>query len=228
MGMTFEEASPLFLNSLEIVCRRWKANQAQDWGFWFQFDRYSIEKACRFSVDLMTGNSAFPKNPGPFKLTSAFVVSCWYFLDLEVIPVAEDKAEGPKDGCKYWKSRLIFLAIQFFLAQLKIGEDDSRLLQKVWHVPTPHYRLDFLNFLRLCDFPSEGPVDPTSKDRPTVNTPRVSRLIMAISLIIESCYYSSENDLRCDVKDSIKLSQESLTDEELYDLMFNYEAPPKC
>ena len=66
-----------------------------------------------------------------------------------------------------------------------------------------------------------GPSNPPPPNKPMVNMVRVNRLIMAITLIIEACYYLSENEVKCDVMNQVHIIPSEIDETIRPDLYFD-------
>jgi hypothetical protein len=210
---------PVFNKTLETVCGDWDDNHSKKWGFTIDASRKSISRTHFFVSDLLTANPALPTDPGPFKMAAAFLVSGMHFIQFSFFPLQGATALSESEQL-VWKSRFMFKAIPVFLLQLKLTETGKKL-GKIWDAPTIHYRLDFLNFIRWCEFPLLGPSSPPPPNIPSVNMVRLNRLIMATTLIIEACYYLSENEVKCDVKNRIHITPGDIDDISRTDLYFD-------
>lgn len=210
---------PSFLKTIETVCDDWDVNHSKKWGFTIDASRKSIARAHIFVSDLLTDNPALPPDPGPFKIAAAFLVSGMHFVQFSFFPLQRAEALSESEQM-IWKSRFLFKAIPVFLLQLKLVKTNKKLA-KTWDTPTLHYRLEFLNFIRWCEFPLIGPSSPPPPNEPMVNMVRLNRLIMAITLIIEACYYLSENEGKCDVKNQIHIIPAELDEISRTDLYFD-------
>ena len=199
---------PIFYKTIDTICDDWAENYSQKRGFTIDATKKSIKQAHFFVQDILTQNPALPADPGPFKTTAAFLVSGMHFFQFQFYPTDGRPAMSDVEKT-IWKSRILFKAIPVFLLQLQLTQTGQKL-KKVWDAPSIHYRLDFLNFIRWCEFPLTGPSNPPPPNKPTVNVVRVNRLIMAITLIIEACYYLSENEVKCDVKDQVNITPDDM------------------
>jgi len=200
---------PVFFKTADWICILWNKNHSRRWGFTIDVSRQSIRRAHFFVEDLFTDNPALPPNPGPFKVAAAFLVSGMHFFEFNFYPLNGGKVPSTNAEKKFWKSRLLFKGLSLFLLQLKLTAT-GRKLEKVWDVPSLHYRLELLNFIRWCEFPIDGPADPPPPHKPTVDMVRVNRLVMAMTLIIEACYYLAENDVKCDVRGRVHIQPDDI------------------
>jgi len=219
-----EDYLPIFRSTLEQVCVVWKEKHSQHWGFIAYVDDASVQRAHSFFQEILLDNKAFPESPGPFKVAAAFLVSAKKFVEFafEALPGGDvdDKEHN------LWVSRFIFKCLPGFLNQLKL-DATGKHLEKHWDTPSMHYRLDFLNLIRWCEFPIDGPSEPPPPSKPSVDMLRANRLIMAMMLIIESCYYlSGETDIKCDVKDNVHINPDEMDASVVPDLFFDCSSPP--
>ena len=209
---------PAFFKTIDVVCADWDERSSSRYGFKIEASKKSIARAHFFVDDLLTENPALPADPGPFKITAAFLVSAMHFIKFRFI--TDDGSEMSEAQKTLWKSRILFKAISVFLLQLKLTASGKTLI-KIWDAPTIHYRLDFLNFIRWCEFPLDGPANPPPPNKPTVDVVRINRLIMALTLIIEACYYLAENDIKCDVKGKVHINPDEIDPSVRPDLDFD-------
>jgi len=214
---------PAFYKTIDIVCDDWKEFHSTKWGFSIDASRKSISRANYFAVDLLSNNSALPSDPGPFKAAAAFLISGMYFFKFQFLPIKRGATIPSEDEKAAWKARILFKSIPIFLLQLKLA-NTGKQLQKHWDAPSLHYRLDFLNFIRWCQ--SQLPVVTAPTPTPQASKPvaemvdivRVVRLVMAMTLIIESCYYLTDAVLKCDVIDKVQIKP---NETEQIDLIFD-------
>lgn len=210
---------PVFFKTVDAICHDWNENHSKSWGFCIEVSRKSIHRAHFFAEDFFINNPALPPNPGPFKLAAAFLVSGKHFFQFRFFSLPGSELPS-QDEQTLWKTRFLFKAIAIFLLQLKLNKT-NRQLQKLWDAPTLHYRLELLNFIRWCDFPVLAPV-PSPPSKPIVDILRLNRMVMAFTLIIESCYYLCENDeVKCDVKGNVHLHATELDESIRADLYFD-------
>ena len=219
-----QNLSPAFFKSIEAVCDDWNAKRCAHWGFAIGVRRRSIAKTYKLVEDLFTGNPALVAEPGPFKVAAAFLIFGIRFVEFEYYPLREDGKKLDDAERRDWTNRLLFRAISVLLSQLKLASTGDRLT-KNWNTPSLHYRLDFLNFLRWTEFPILGPATPPQAIKPTVDIVRLNRLIMAITLIIESCYYLSGSTINCDVINRYEIKLDELDDASKKDLYFDTKPP---
>ena len=208
---------PVFYKTVEAVCHDWNEHHSKSWGFNVEVGRKSIARSYFFVADLFVGNPSLPPNPGPFKLAAAFLVSGKRFFQFYFYPLQDSEAL-PSEDQDLWKTRFLLKSITVFLLQLKLNKTEKKL-QKLWDTPSNHYRLDLLNLLRWCDFPVI-PMSPATTT-PIVDIMRLNRMVMALTLIIEACYYLCENEVTCDVKGHVHLHPEELDESVRADLYFD-------
>lgn len=213
----------VFAKALEAVCSRWNVKHSENWGFSLTVEGDSLRVVQKLWQDLLSGNPEFPKNPGPFKCAAAFLVAAWAELRFVFTPLDGAPELTPKQS-NYWKSRFLFKTIPLILQQWTLKKGGVEIpLKKIWDVPTIHYRLDFLNFIRLSELPLECPSKTEFEGRRVINMVRTSRLIMAFALIIECCYYQSGNELTCDMMGNATIRPDDLDEDHQPDLYFDYE-----
>lgn len=219
-----QNLSPAFFKAIEQVCDDWNANRCAHWGFSVDVRRKSIAKTYKFVEDLFSENPGLVAKPGPFKIAAAFLVFGMRFIEFDYYPLREVGKPMEAAEKRDWTNRLLFRAIAPLLSELKLGSTGQRLTKK-WNTPTLHYRLDFLNFLRWIEFPILGPATPPQEIKPSVDMFRLNRLIVAVTLIIESCYYLSENTINCDVMNHYEIKLDDLDDASKRDLYFDTKPP---
>jgi hypothetical protein len=221
-----ESVRPDFLAALDAICIRWNTSSVATYGFSIRVDGASVFRAYSLWEAILHGNSAFPKEPGPFKCAAAFMVCAW--AEVKFCFEAADEAAMPTDDQKrLWKSRFLFKALPLILKQWGTQVGSGRTsLAKNWDVPTVHYRLDFLNFLRWTELPLQGLKTPPPPSLPTLNMERTNRLIMAFSLIIEVCYYQSGNELQCDIMGTAQIRTSEILEDLEPDLYFDCDWVP--
>ena len=223
MTVTNARSLEVFKRTFESVCANFNDKQSKNWGFTVLVGSASIEKCHLFFEDILKDNPSIPEAPGPFKVAAAFLVSSMFLVEFGYIP--NQGGSQPTSADKnFWKTRLLFKSISVLLSQLKLSYTGKRL-EKKWDVPSIHYRLDFLNFIRWCDFPSDGPINPPPPSKPTVDLVRANRLILALTLIIEACYYLSGNSLNCDVMGQTAIHTGNMDEPMHTDLFFDSVTP---
>ena len=210
---------PVFQKTIATICEEWDEIYSKKSGFKISANRKSITKTHLFVTDLFTKNTALPPDPGPFKIAAAFLVVGMHFIQFNFI-MNKGVPEMTKQQQEVWKSRIFFKAISIFLLQLELTKTKCKL-QKTWDAPSAHYRMDFLNFIRWCEFPMAGPDNPPPPNKPTVSLVRLNRLVMAVTLIIEACYYLSGNETKCDVKNQVHIKLNDLDADCRIDLEFD-------
>lgn len=219
-----QNLSPAFFKAIEAVCDNWNANHCAHWGFSIDVKRKSIAQTYKFVEDLFIDNPALVAEPGPFKVAAAFLVSGMRFVQFEFHPLRDVGKQLEPAEKRDWTNRLLLRSISTLLPQLKLTSTGNTLAKK-WETPTLHYRLDLLNFLRWTEFPIVGLDNPPQSIKPTVNIFRLNRLIMAMTLIIESCYYISGNTIKCDVMHQLGIKLDELDEVSKGDLFFDTIPP---
>jgi hypothetical protein len=218
-----QNLAPAFFRAIEFVCIDWNANRCAHWGFSLDAKRKSIARAYKFTEDLFTDNPAMVPEPGPFKVAAVFLVSGMKFIEFEYFPLKDVGRKMDEVEKRDWNNRLMVRAVTALLPQLKLSSTGNKLT-KHWQTPSAHYRLDLLNFLRWTEFPESSSSNP-QEIQPSIDFVRLNRLIMAVTLIIESCYYLSGNEVRCDVLNNLEMKIESLDDACKRDLFFDTIPP---
>lgn len=215
-----QNLAPAFFRAIDLVCVDWNTKRCGHWGYSVDAKRKSIAAAYKFTEDLFTDNPALVSEPGPFKVAAVFLISGMKFIEFVYYPLKVVGKPMEPNEKRDWNNRLMMRAVSALLPQLKLTSTGKRLT-KVWQTPSPHYRLDFLNFLRWTEFPEIGPSNPSQEIKPSIEFVRLNRLIMAVTLIIESCYYLSENKISCDVLNHLEIKTEGLDDASRKDLLFD-------
>ncbi len=222
-----EERLEEFRAALNAVCDNWKQKSADVWGFTISVDGNSIVRAHKLWQDILIGNPSFPTDPGPFKCAAGYLVVAKALVQFKYDSVpGADELDLTTEQKQIWSTRFIYKSLPLLLLQWGMMKDGNLVqLSKQWDVPTIHFRLDFLNFFRWTELPLEGPENPPPPDKPKISIQRTNRLIMALALIIESCYYQAENEVACDVKDTAAIRPESLHEDIQPDLFFDSVTP---
>jgi len=141
----------------------------------------------------------FPE-PSPFKRVAALLVlgRLYPFFGLSKVN-SEDFQEAnlSTESHNQWIARVMALMIKPTLAALEInlghaGRDNWVSLNKWNGYPSPHFKMEFIEFLQWLDNHGWPQVDQ-EWDETLIY--RVGRMIRATALIIENCYYCSETPL---------------------------------
>ncbi len=215
---------PVFHKTIQNVCENWNANHCAHWNFSISANRKSIARAHFFLQDLFTSNPGLVSEPGPFKIAAGFVVVGMHMIEFNFYPLQQIGEPLSPVEEREWTNRLLVKSISTFLSQLKLASTGEQL-KKRWGIPTAHYKLDFLNFLRWAEFPILVPANPPQYPEAIVDIVRLNRLVMAVTLIIEACYYLSENKINCDVMHNLQLKLSELDDASKKDLFFDCKPP---
>jgi len=144
-----QNLSPAFFKAAEAVCDDWNAKRCAYWGFSINVRRKSVAKIYKLVEDLFSDNPALVAEPGPFKVAAAFLIFGMRFIEFDYYPLQVVGKQIEAGEKRDWTNRLLFRSIPVLLTQLKLDSTGKRLT-KNWNTPTPHYRLDFLNFLRCA------------------------------------------------------------------------------
>ena len=145
-------------------------------------------------------------------------------IEFNFYPLQEDGKQIEGAEKREWTTRFLVRALPLFLSQLKLASTGEKLT-KQWKIPTAHYKLDFLNFLRWTEFPILGPTNPPQEMEPIVDIVRLNRMVMAITLIIEACYYITDNKINCDVMHQLQFKISELDDASRKDLYYDCKPP---
>jgi len=215
---------PIFYRTIQTVCENWNSNHCRHWNFAIDANRKSIARTHFFLQDFFTCNPALVSEPGPFKIAAGFVVGGMQMIEFNFYPLVEDGKQMDAAEKREWTNRLLVRSLPIFLSQLQLASTGEKL-KKTWQIPTAHFKLDFLNFLRWSEFPFIATVNPPKDMPPIVDIVRLNRLVMAITLIVESCYYLSENSINCDVMHQLEIKLSDLDDASRKDLFFDCKPP---
>lgn len=215
----------VFLSALNAVCADWNESSSSNWGFKLSVELESVQRAHSLWHDILDKNPAFPPHPGPFKCAAAYLVVAWSEVEFIFNPNANSELFTDEQK-RIWKSRFLFKSLPLILKQWTLSRDSKSIaLNKDWDVPTVHYRLDFLNFLRWTELPLEGPAKPPPPSHVQINVVRTNRLIMALALTIEACYYLAGNveKLDCDIINNAVIRPDDLHQDIEPDLYFDFD-----
>jgi hypothetical protein len=96
---------------------------------------------------------------------------------------------------------------------------DSWVVLDKWKgYPSPHFKLEFIQLIQWLDNFDFQSFDPTD----SVKINRVARIVLAVALILENCYYTSETPLSPPSPDSIRGKCKAYINDDITPL--NYDA----
>jgi hypothetical protein len=201
MGLLSEESGPPDTEAAFAVAQHvqtwWNTRQAPVYGFNLKIWRGSVTKACEVGNNLFSGKY-FSRTPGPFKRVAAFTVIGRLYPFFSLVPLAGMEADTianvlPKTPREQhaWLARMMALAIPAVLRCTRVYIDGEwRVLDEWRGFPTLHYKLEFLAWLRWLDaFEQYRDHFASSAEWSAFSEKRLARMVMATSLMVESCYY---------------------------------------
>lgn len=165
-----------------------------DYGFQVVVSGRAVEECCDEGNQIL--KSSFSVPPGPFKRVGALVV-------LARLKPLFDLRGSLTPGTKgRWLSRVVALlipaALRLMAVNVSTHESAATLRRLNWHgFASPHVKFEFLALLEWLDLLDDvqayvAPVNPSMWNR--VVNQRLARMVLALSLEIESNYYCTEEE----------------------------------
>lgn len=190
------------LEIADIVATWWNVKQAKAYGFGFVISESKVKQCCEKAGELFERN-IFPEPPGPFKRIATFLVLGRLFQFFQIRPgypedgkwVATDFKPDPMHN-DAWVARMLVMTIPVIFSGMYVDIGKERVLLDEWkNFPSLHYRLEFMALLRWLDLNDSHKANFTDKKTwEDITNDRLTRMIMAVSLIIEACYYLSSKE----------------------------------
>lgn len=180
---------------LGIICKMWEQHCSSHYGFKVNVSPSAFARLYTASTELLQKH--FPVPPGPFKRVATLVVMS------QMHPIFHFEPELPHDASQRWHAKMTALLIPVGLAKLRVNltpEEPDPTWQRLdaWcGFPSEHFKLEFLQFLERVETYHwwektmiEGKMEENIANR--LITDEVVRLINAMTLILEGCYYWNE------------------------------------
>lgn len=170
------------------VATLWNEYGGKDYGFGVAYDTARIKQCYDKALPIL--GSFFPNPPGPFKRVATLLV----FGRLYPFFYFTGRNLSPKET-QEWLSRIVALMLPISLSTLKVNisthkDVDTWVALDKWSgFPSVHYKVEFLGFLEWLDNFQWLLVRIPASDHKMVIDNRLARMTLALSLIIESCYY---------------------------------------
>lgn len=210
----------------------WNENQSKIYGFRLGLYAGSLRDCCKIGSGLFDG-PYFARPPGPFKRTSAFVIIGRLNPFFGFHPLAKPKehtvslvpsSEGEKQA---WLARIMTLMIPAILSGTRANIGGNHILLSEWvGFPSPHFKLEFLAWLRWLDRCESYRDVLGNKEWEKFYERRLARMVMATSLMIEACYYAS-NPAEGTICGNTASCMESLGDDHELDLIYDMINTPQ-
>ena len=222
MGLlTLKQGQEDYLKSHAIaasVSGLWNAHCSGIWGYDLHWHVPNINQCCDLG-DKLFRSGFFPEGPGPFKRTAAYLVlgKLYPFYSIQVRAGLDPLSPDEKQA---WLTRFLILSVPAILRQITIDIEGNTIPMNAWKgFPSLHFQLEFLTWLRWLETLEKHSTKLSIGEWDELQTARLSRMVMAGSLIIESVYYSSPSPI------STGSCFKALNEEQRVDLYYDYGIP---
>lgn len=171
----------------EDVASLWNEHGGKEFGFGVAYDLDRIRQCREKAVPIL--DTYFPNPPGPFKRVAALLV----FGRLYPFFYFTNKLTQKQH--QEWLSRIVALTLPVAIRTQKVNlsnhPDAPRWVPlDSWRgFPSVHYKLEFLGFIGWLDGFQWLLARIPATDQKMVIDNRLARMTLALSLIIEGCYY---------------------------------------
>jgi len=179
------------------VARLWKQAAANEFGFGIYISPLALKICCDNGGRIL--GDYFPIPPGPFKRIATLIVLG------RLDPFFHFEPQLDRGAMDRWLPKILTLLISPGLAKLRVNmavDPTKPLWQKLdaWETfPSAHYKQEFFQFLEGMDSFSWLEGEARSAGFIPTNTweyvleARAARMISAVALSLESCYYWNED-----------------------------------
>ncbi len=196
MGLFTDKAADQEIEHLKPLLKpitgKWNAGPGSLWDVPSEFNAENYANCCLLADKVW---SSLPGLPGPFKRLGAFAVLAQDFPPFSLA----DGTEEP-DPQALWRPRLAVWALPYFALAISINQEPAGRVR--FHLPTPHFQLEFLALLRGMAYGAAlAPSGPQ-----TFDTTQLLERSLSVGLIIEGACYAGDqarengligNSLRC-------------------------------
>jgi hypothetical protein len=215
-----EQDQGIALRSADVIADQWNRHAASIYGFQVFIRSKKISQLCQVGARLFENGDVFPRQPGPFKRTAAFLVLGRLYPFFQFSGKPEHLPKG--DEVVAWTVRLLALTIPVILRQLTVQLNGTTQTLHEWKgFPSPHYQLEFFALLRWLDNGEEYetlfPADTWAR----FSFHRQARMVMATSLMLEASYYLNGQETT-QVQSQVSRCLTNLSDEQQLDLIYVY------
>ena len=182
------------------VAKWWNETFSARYGFLVVVSSTKAKACCDMGTQLFTTGS-FPESPGPFKRIGALLVLGrlhplfdFHPFKLEGGNIVETGTSMTEEERIAWLTRILVLCIPATFGAMQLETNGHEQYLDEWEgFPSPHYRLEFMAWLRWLDY--YGDMRPMFGGDQTkweqFLSERLSRMVMSASLIVEASYYLS-------------------------------------
>lgn len=213
------------------ICRNWERHCLAHFGFGVFVVPSHFDKFYSAGTSILQNN--FPIPPGPFKRVATLLVMSQMHRLFHFSP------ELTHDATERWHAKMTALLIPVTLAKLRVNLTPEastptwRRLESWAGYPSDHFKLELLQFLERIETHHwwdrtlhENGQTGAHADR--IIDEETTRLINALTLIIEGCYYWNEQaqgavNLRGNCKDFFDGSDAEFVKEFYYDYKMSGE-----
>lgn len=219
-----KEDYEIALESSKRIADWWNVDHCELFGFKLYVAAKSLEESCRAASTLFDEKPFyFARPPGPFKRVAAFLVTgCLNpFLGFKPLGKAAARRNAypqTDHDRRVWHVRFLLLSLPELFERLKFKVNDKWLKVEWNGFPSPHFQLEFMNWLKWLDRLSKSVVSK-DVDWDDFQKKRFARMVMATALSLEaSSYTNSANPMG--VQGKIDGCMSKLTDQQREDLNF--------
>ncbi len=218
-----------------LVQSWWNQYRAPVYGLNLRISHAELLKCCEIGHSLFEGRF-FSQPPGPFKRAAAFVVITRLNPFFDFLPVSAEAIEYVPTTLREkqeWTARIVTLTIPIVLRRTYAEINGERAQLTGWNgFPSLHYKLEFLAWVRWLDSFEQYRTVMPAREWYDFCERRLARMVMALSLMIEGCYYhrptTAEEDDICGRTESCLANLEndmSLLTDCFYDVVMEEHSP---
>jgi hypothetical protein len=205
---------------IDVVCSIWNEKGAPIYGIELRAQEAAVIGCCKKGESLFK-SGVFPSQPGPFKRAAAFLIlgRLYPFFVMSGANAPNNDRES-----QAWLARFMALTIPAVLSQTRVQVDSGWVVLKDWRgFPSPHYQLEFLAWLRWLDHCQQHEKKFQPAEWSQFSMERLARMVMAVALIVEACYYTTTNESRKDsIQSKVSGCLSNLEDDRLLDIIYTH------
>ena len=228
MGLLSSDSGEKDLSAAEFAATGiqgwWNGKQSPVYGFKLALYRKSLQNCCDIGARLF-GSNYFANPPGPFKRAAAFIVIGRLFPFFQFVPMVNGPPMDKRER-HAWLSRMMALAIPSVLERTRSEIGGKWIALNKWNgFPSLHYKLEFLAWFRWLDGFEQYKAQFAAHDWDAFCQKRLARMVMATSLMIESCYYNTASTIPHDLCGNTSACFNHLEEEHELDLIYDVFTP---
>jgi hypothetical protein len=226
MGLLSTQSGSLDVQHAQLiadcVAEDWNSVQKDLYGIMLWINPHGIKKCCQIGTQLFE-NGFFPPQPGPFKRVAAFVVLGRLYPFFKMTGREAPQTEHERQA---WLARFMGLLVPAALRTMKVFINNKWTTLEGWKgFPSPHYKLEFLAWLRWLDhFERYRPKFPDLAEWTRFSSERLARMVMSTALMLEACYYIDVADQLSGIRAQVSGCLANLNESQEIDLIYDYIA----